>query len=424
MDLIFPRVKAYDWGSRHVIAALQGREVPSDGPEAELWMGAHPSGPARVDREGATYTLDQLIADDPVTMLGADVARRFGGRLPFLLKVLAAENALSIQVHPDHEQAKRGFAAEQAAGIDVADPRRSYVDDWPKPEVLCALTEFEVLAGFREPDEAARMLQALDVPELAPIISELRSGVRGDSAAGEGRAAGDSSGDSSGDPRRTALAHLLELPADQGRIVAEATVAAARRLAGTDSDDAQSYAAVVRMAEEYPGDVGVVASLLLRHATLAPGEGLYMPAAGPHAYLRGAGIEVMANSDNVLRAGLTHKHIDAPELLRIIDPTVQVPVLRPEPDAHGIRTYHAPVPEFCLYVADLDRRSTTVPVPGAGPRIVFVTSGEVNVRSDSGPTHELTLTSGQACFLPAGADAHFDPGGEGTAFIATPGDEH
>lgn len=366
-------------------------------------MGAHPSGPSEVVRGGETRTLDRLIADDPVAMLGPNVAERFGGRLPFLLKVLAAESALSIQVHPDREQAAIGFAAEEASGIELTDPTRSYVDDWPKPEVLCALTEFEVLAGFREARDSARMLRALDIPALEPIIAELERD-------------GSSHG---GDCRREALQHILELPTDEAEALAEATAAAARRLADDDTDDGQSYAAVARMAEDYPGDVGAVASLLMYHAKLAPGEGLYMPAAGPHAYLRGAGIEVMANSDNVLRAGLTHKHIDVPELLRIIDPTVQVPVLRPEPDTDGIRTYHAPVPEFRLYAADLNGRA--VPVPGDGPRIVFVTDGEATL--SDGDAH-LTLARGEACFLPAGTDSvRFASGGSGgTAFIAAPGE--
>lgn len=396
MDLILPRVKAYDWGSRHFIAALQGRQVPSDGPEAELWMGAHPSGPSEVVRDGISQTLDRLISEDPVELLGPRVAEQFGGRLPFLLKVLAADNALSIQVHPDREQAELGFAAAEAAGLDASDPTRSYVDDWPKPEVLCALTEFEVLAGFREAADSARMLRALEVDALDPIIRELEC--------------------PGGDSRREALRHILELPAEEAAALAAATTEAARRLAGTDTDDGQSYAAVVRMSQDYPGDAGAVASLLLHHATLAPGEGLYMPAAGPHAYLRGAGIEVMANSDNVLRAGLTHKHIDVPELLRIIDPSVQVPVLRPEPDTDGVRTYHAPVPEFCLYLADLTGRA--VPVPGTGPRIVFVASGEAAVCSQG---DRLDLRQGQACFLPAGADAEFASDADATVFIAAPG---
>ena len=404
MDLIFPCVKAYDWGSSYVIAQLQGRTTPSDGPEAELWMGAHPSGPSGVDRGGVRRTLQELIADDPVGMLGAEVAQRFNGRLPFMLKVLAAEHALSIQVHPDREQAVRGYAEEEAAGVSMSDPARSYVDDWPKPEVLCALTEFEVLAGFREAADSARMLEALDVPGLAPVVAELQ----------RDRCDGPGAGP---DPRKWALQYLLELPADEAAALAEVTARAAEKLAGDDTDDGQSYAALVRMAQEHPGDVGAVASLLLHHATLAPGEGLFMPAAGPHAYLRGAGIEVMANSDNVLRAGLTHKHIDAPELLRIIDPAVRVPVLRPEPDADGIRTYHAPVPEFCLYVADLTGRE--VAVPGTGPRIVFVTSGEITVCG--GDDTEIALAQGQACFLPAGAEARFGPGREGTAFVAAPG---
>ena len=400
MDLIEPCVKTYAWGSRYVIADLQGRTAPAQGPEAELWMGSHPAGPARIQRNGTPRTLDAVIADDPARELGPELAGRFGGRLPFLLKVLAAERALSIQVHPGRAQAQAGFAAEEAAGIARSDPARSYVDDWPKPEVLCALTEFEVLAGFREAGDAARLLRALQVPALDPIIAELEAGQES--------------------CRVKALEHLLGLPRLEAVALSARTAIAAERLASDDTEDGRSYQAVVRMSRDYPGDPGAVASLLLQHRTLAPGQGLYMPAAGPHAYLRGAGIEVMANSDNVLRAGLTSKHINVPELLRVIDPTVEVPVLDPEPDADGIRTYAAPVPEFCLYSVMLDERPVTV--PGSGPRVLLVTSGAALV---DGGGRQLRLERGQSGFIAAdGLDYVFcaqEP--DTTVFVASPGSD-
>src|SRR5215469_16697105 len=167
MDLLEPVVQPYAWGSREAIAELQGRPAPSPGPEAELWMGAHPSAPSGVERNGRHTTLDAVIAADPAGELGEDCARRFGGRLPFLLKVLAASKALSIQVHPSRAQAEAGYRDESLRGLAPGDKRRNYVDDWPKPEILCALTRFEILAGMRNPADAARLLRTLSVPALA-----------------------------------------------------------------------------------------------------------------------------------------------------------------------------------------------------------------------------------------------------------------
>src|SRR6185437_15695996 len=172
MDLLSAKVKPYPWGTRDAIADLQGRPVPTAGPEAELWMGAHPSAPSGV---GWT-TLDEVIAAAPERALGVECASRFGDRLPFLLKVLSADKALSIQVHPSRAQAQEGWAAENTRGLPPGDPGRNYVDDWPKPELLYALTPFEVAAGLRTPDDAAALLRALAVPALEPLAAGLAAG--------------------------------------------------------------------------------------------------------------------------------------------------------------------------------------------------------------------------------------------------------
>src|SRR5271165_1823527 len=186
MDLFRPVVRPYLWGTCTAIADLQGRPVPAPGPEAELWMGAHPSAPSGVDRAGST--LDAVIAADPDRELGPECAKRFGGRLPFLLKVLAASKALSIQVHPSRAQAEAGYREENLRGLAPGDKRRNYVDDWPKPEILCALTRFEVLVGMRDPADAARLLRTVGGPALAPFAAAL------DEAAGLDRTAGAASG--------------------------------------------------------------------------------------------------------------------------------------------------------------------------------------------------------------------------------------
>src|ERR1700722_2233092 len=176
MDLLDPVTQPYAWGSHTAIAELQGRPVPTVGPEAELWMGAHPSAPSGGDRAGIRAALDAVIAADPARELGARCAARFGGRLPFLLKVLAARSALSIQVHPSRRQAQEGYRAETERGLAPGDKSRNYVDDWPKPEILCALTSFEVLAGMRSVTDAAALLRALELPAVEPLAAELAAG--------------------------------------------------------------------------------------------------------------------------------------------------------------------------------------------------------------------------------------------------------
>jgi mannose-6-phosphate isomerase len=382
MQLLQPVIRPYAWGSRHGIAELQGRPVPAPGPEAELWVGAHPSAPSGA----AGTTLDAVIAADPDRELGPRCVARFGPRLPFLLKVLSAEVALSIQLHPSRAQAEAGFRAETARRPGRPDQQgglvpagRNYIDDWPKPELLCALTPFEVLAGLRTPSDAAALLRALAVDQLAPLAAEL------DAAAGPQALA-------------SALATVLTWPGPEDLVPAVA--AACASLASSGGPYAAACAAAVREAGNHPGDLGVAAMLLMRHAVLAPGQAVFMPAGGLHTYLRGTGVEVLANSDNVVRAGLTSKHVDVPELLKLLDPAAAIPILSPTPLAAGISYFDTPAPEFRLYVADLAERAVTL--PGAGPRIVLCTTGAALLRSGSGEA--VKLARGDSCFIPA-ADA-------------------
>jgi len=366
-------------------------------------MGAHPSAPSGVERDGRHTTLDAVIAADPQAALGPEVAARFGGRLPFLLKVLAASSALSIQVHPSRAQAEAGYRAEAERGLAPGDKSRNYVDDWPKPEILCALTRFEVLAGLRAPADAAQLLARLGVPALSPLASELEA------AAGRGEAAG-------GDPSALGrvLARILGWPADSSQQLIGSVVAACEQVAAGSGRYAAACAATVRIAAEHPGDLGIIASLLLRYGVLEPGEAVFLPAGGLHAYLRGTGVELLANSDNVVRAGLTSKHIDIPELLKLADPAVPVPRLMPRDLGDGIAVYDSPAPEFRLYRASLGDRAVTV--PGAGPRLVFVVAGTLEVRDTAaGP---VKLGRGESAFLPF-SDGAATASGPAEAFIAS-----
>jgi mannose-6-phosphate isomerase len=364
---------------------LQGRPAPTTAPEAELWMGAHPSAPSGVRRPGGGTTLDQVIAADPPRELGAACAARFGGRLPFLLKVLAADTALSIQVHPSREQAEAGYRQETARGLAPGDKSRNYADDWPKPEILCALTRFEVLAGMRTTADAAALLGALRVRELDPLA--------GDLAAAAGRAGDDTA-------LTGALGTILTWPAEGRAALVAAVTAACARIAAADGEYSATAAATVRIAGDHPGDLGVVASLLLRHLVLRPGEAVFLPAGGPHSYLHGTGVELLANSDNVVRAGLTPKHIDVPELLRLVDPAAAVPVIEPRPDGAGVLAYDSPAPEFRLYRAEPGAADVTLP-GGGGPRIVLCTAGAGLLRAGS---VTLRLARGESCYLSAAAE--------------------
>jgi mannose-6-phosphate isomerase len=401
VDLLGNTVQPYAWGSHTAIADLLGEPSPSPAPQAELWMGAHPNAPSVLTRDGRAATLQTAISTAPGQELGAQVARRFGGRLPFLLKVLAAQKALSIQLHPDREQAEHGYARENAAGVALDARERVYVDEWPKPEILCALEPFEVLAGLRQATQAADVLDGLSVPELKPLAAALRE-------------------DPSAKAVGLALARLLEWPAEARPGLAESVVEAAAVESGRGGPYADAYDAVVRMSADHPGDIGLVASLLLNHRVLEPGQALFMGAGGVHAYIRGVGIELMANSDNVIRAGLTAKHIDVPELVRVLDPEVEVPVLAARQVSPGVEVFGTDVPEFRLSRLTLADGAVLV-VPGdGGPRVLLCIEGEASVGCGTEPAARLLLTRGQSCFLGA-QDMQVRLTGAGTYFLAEVG---
>jgi mannose-6-phosphate isomerase len=405
MDVLRPVVRPYAWGSVDAIAELTGRPVPAPGPEAELWMGAHPGAPSGVDRDGVdaggrATTLDEVIAADPDRELGRGCVARFGPRLPFLLKVLSAARALSIQVHPSRAQAQAGFLADTERGLAPGDPARNYTDDWPKPELLYALTPFEVLAGLRSPADAAQFLRALGVlgvGPLTPLAAQLEAGTSPQVLA-------------------DVLATILSWPGPARLAFVGDVVAACARLAAGGGPYSGAAAAAVRIAADHPGDLGVVASLLLRHAVLEPGQAVFLAAGGLHAYLNGTGIELLANSDNVVRAGLTGKHLDVPELLALLDPSVEVPVLTPRPLADGIAWFDTPAPEFRLYLVDVV--GNTVTLPGEGPRILLCTEGSAVLRSESG--QEAEIGRGGSCFVSA-ADGTVSCTGQAHLFLAAPG---
>lgn len=417
MELLEPVTQPYAWGSHRAIAELQGRAAPTAEPEAELWMGAHPSAPSWVERSGVRTTLDAVIAADPAGELGPEVAARFGGRLPFLFKVLAAEKSLSIQVHPSREQAEAGYRAETERGLAPGDRSRNYADDWPKPELLCALTRFEVLAGMRTAADAAALLRTLAVGELVPIAAELAAAdLAAADLAGTDLVGAELAGMGAPAALTRALAVILTWPAGGRGALIAAVLAACERIAARGGAYAATCAAIVRIGGDHQGDLGIVAALLLRHAVLQPGQAIFVPAGALHTYLRGTGVELLANSDNVVRAGLTPKHIDVPELLKLTDPAVDVPVIDPRPIGGGVSVYDSPAPQFHLYRAELGPGEVALPA-GGGARIVLCVEGDGVLQASAGT---LKVTRGETCYLSA-ADSAVSASGPAVLFIAGAG---
>ncbi|MEV6840778.1 mannose-6-phosphate isomerase, class I [Streptomyces sp. NPDC051133] len=380
MDRLDNTVRPYAWGSTTAIPHLLGVE-PTGEPQAEMWMGAHPGAPSRTERG----TLVGVIEAHPEQELGARAVARFGPRLPFLLKILAAGAPLSLQVHPNLEQAKEGYADEERRGVPVDAPHRNYKDANHKPELICALTEFDGLCGFRDPVEAADLLAGLGVDSLKPYVDLLHA-----------------------HPEEAALREVLTAilgadPEDMARTVAE-TTAACSRLGG-------DYAPYAGIAHHFPGDPGVIAALLLNHVRLQPGEALFLGAGIPHAYISGLGVEIMANSDNVLRCGLTPKHVDVPELLRVVRFEAGDPgVLRPEASSDGEEVYETPIDEFRLSRYVLPEGGSAHDVTRDTPQILLCTAGSVLAG-------EYGLGPGESVFVPAGEKAEIS--GAGTVFRAT-----
>lgn len=369
MERLTGIVRAYDWGDVHALAGLLGHEAPGH-PEAEYWLGAHPSGPSRLETTGRS--LDAAIAEDPVGLLGAEVAERFG-QLPFLVKILAARQALSIQAHPSAAQAAAGFAREEAAGIDRGDPTRTYRDANHKPELICALTPFEARCGFRSVESGLVTLESLG-ERLRPVRDRL-------AAVG---------------PADTAL-WLLALSPEEAEPLARSAVdaAAAALEAGVTEAVRAELASTVEIGATFPGDVGVVVALLLNHVVLEPGQALFLGAGNVHAYLAGVGVEVMANSDNVIRGGLTAKHIDVVDLDAIVDRS-NGPVSIQRPDG-AVHRFDVPIPDFGLTRIDTSAGPVdTIEVVPSGPEIVLVTSGSLRLTGVAG---DLDLGPGQAAFV-------------------------
>lgn len=403
----------YPWGSRTAISDLLGT-VPSGGPEAELWLGAHPGSPARIldpHTTGGAANVREWITADPETALGADT------QLPFLLKVLAADGPLSLQAHPTLERAIEGFARENAAGIPLDAPNRNYRDPLHKPEVIFALSErFEALCGFRPVAEIRAIvgvLQAWDAASATPAHPTLFAPVTEQFEAGATENVLRSLVEwlLSGGEEVTALVnHVVALVGARDAAAIQAEAAAA--------PFAASFETVRDLAASYPGDPGIVTSLLLNRVSLKAGEALYLPAGNIHAYLKGLGIELMAASDNVLRGGLTPKYIDVPELLSVLTfESLPVPYIWPSYPSKGVAEFRPDVSDFVLLRVETDVNELARSYRAAGAAIALCVSGSLELHGEASGS---TINRGEALFITPDEGA-ITLTGEGVVFIAAPG---
>ncbi|MGL6618717.1 mannose-6-phosphate isomerase, class I [Aeromonas hydrophila] len=364
-------IQGYDWGSHDALTTLFGIPNPAGKPQAELWMGAHPNGCSEVVLAGQAQKLSTLIENAPAAVLGEATQARFGS-LPFLFKVLCAEKALSIQVHPSKAQAEAGFAKEEAAGISPKAANRNYKDPNHKPELVFALTPYQAMNGFRAIPAILALFERVKLPALAELVATL--------AASQNEAG---------------LQHFFHQLLVLEGVRKEEALAGLLAYAGQHQDE-ETFALITSLAAQYPGDVGLFSPLLLNVVTLQPGQAMYLDACTPHAYVRGTGLEIMANSDNVLRAGLTPKYIDVAELLDctrcLPKPDDQI-LLAPRMEG-AVQHFEVPVPDFTFSVYPAGEHQLTT----ASAEILFAIDEAVILKRGD---DTLRLEKGQSAFIPA-----------------------
>jgi len=395
-----------------MIPTLLGQHNPSGKPQAELWMGAHLGASSMAVLDDELIPLHDLIARDPVSMLGTATVDAFGPYLPFLFKLLAAAKPLSIQAHPNLVQAREGWERENAAGIPLGSVKRNYKDPNHKPEILCALTPFRAMCGFRHPTEIYRLLGELGAgkQKQAGILHKIRQTVSH---------CGNDWQDVS-QSLKSFLRALFSLPQTERTGFVAIVGDLANNLKDSDTNDRELWRMIGDFVKAYPSDPAVLAPVYLNTLDLAPGEAVYLPAGVLHAYVEGFGIELMANSDNVLRGGLTSKHIDLQELERVLRFEAWKPqVLVAENDGKSSGGYYpTPDGEFTLRTISSGDGNGEFRLPQDSPQIVLVTEG--SFRIEAVDSQGLTLNKGESSFISARC---IDPvlRGQGTVWIATTG---
>ena len=388
-------IQPYAWGSHRAIAELLGQPAPSANPQAELWMGAHPKASSKIWYQGRWQSLAEVIQEYPEEILGRQALTHFGAQLPFLLKILAAEQPLSIQAHPSKRQAREGFERENAQGIPLSAGHRNYKDDQHKPECICALTTFWGVCGFRPLAETHTLLKAVWPPQDRGNLDRLLSEDRNNTV-------------------RPFFERVMTLPSNERKTLLAQVISAAQQLSAHE----KAYEWVLRLNNQYPDDIGVLSPILLNLICLQPGEALFLPAGQMHAYFDGLGIEIMANSDNVLRGGLTPKHVDITELLKILDFIPRpVNILNAQPVSNTERRYASAAEEFVLSIIDIaPEHAHQAGFGNRSAEILFCMDGTASVSWDEQQKHQ-ELRKGQSVLIPA-AVQHYTISGQATLYKA------
>lgn len=371
-------VQEYAWGSYTAIPKLLGNDSPTNTPQAELWMGAHPKAPSKVKLNGEWMSLMKLIEKNPKDILGKVVAEKYNNRLPYLFKVLAAAKPLSIQAHPSQAQAKEGFIRENSLGIPFDANNRNYKDDNHKPECICALTFFWALNGFRKISGILALLEKICPQGLKSDLNNFRV-----------------------EPNSLGLKKFFQAIMTMGRAQQNQIIADAIINAQKFTEEDQAYKWMIDLHNEYPADIGVFSPILLNLICLKPGQAMFLPAGELHAYLDGVGIELMVNSDNVLRGGLTPKHVDVPELLNVLNfEERELDILSPIVSNECERIYSSRAEEFVLSVITLKRDLTCYSPTNRSVEILLCTDGEAII-TDLGNNDKLAFDRGKSIIIPS-----------------------
>lgn len=380
----------YAWGSHSAIQDLMD-QAPTDSPWAELWMGAHRKAPSQIYFNDKWTPLDTLIQKFPADILGKPVAKKFHNTLPYLFKILAADQPLSVQAHPNKTQAIKGFDRENKLQIPKNAPHRNYKDDQHKPEIICALTPFTGLKGFRNISSIIKMLETLCPTSLRNELEILKN-----------------------NHLKQFFKSLFELPEkNKIKVIHEAVKNAKAQFLQT-----KILKWILKLYEKYPKDIGILSPVILNLFSLDPGQALFLPAGELHAYLDGLGIELMANSDNVLRGGLTPKHVDVSELLNVLNFTeTKIDILLPQPISSNEMQYPIFASEFSLSKIIVNNNLEYASPQNRSVEILLCTKGSVHVAT-SADMETVFLEKGKSILIPAMID-HYQLIGDAELYKAS-----
>ncbi|NNK86055.1 MAG: mannose-6-phosphate isomerase, class I [Desulfobacterales bacterium] len=377
IGLLENTIQEYEWGSYNAIANLFGKKAPSDVPQAELWMGAHPKASSKVVCDGQLISLHELILKQPEVILGERIAGCYNNQLPFLFKVLAASRPLSIQAHPNLTQAKEGFNRENDQNISKNAPNRNYKDNNHKPECICALTPFWALNGFRKIEDITTYIQKICPNRLGKKINTLKK--------------------QDTDGLKHFFEYLMTLDQKEKNQVIDEAVNNAQKYVKMNP----VFEWILTLSKEYPNDIGLLSPAMLNLICLEPGEALFIFSGELHGYLSGMGIELMANSDNVLRGGLTPKHVDVPELLKVVNfKQRDIKILQCEKKYSNECIYPSKAKEFVLSVISLDSKENYKSPTKRSAEILLCTDGQAII-TEGENDENISLIKGKSVFVPA-----------------------